>query len=149
MSREAAKSPPHADRGSGVEARWRIVFIGDHGRVVAFRHLRAMLVLIAGLVLLSLVAVAVLAFGTHRLHQRGRALEQELESARARVRELVREKDRLAAQVFLVETRMKETLEGVGRPPFERAPGSGKPPAGAPPDLQESREAGASSVYGR
>jgi hypothetical protein len=97
--------------------RWTVLFIGEHGKVIAFKRVKIMLALAGAAFLLSLAAVGGLAVVNRTLQRRTIELQQGLEASRQAIRDLREERDLLTAQVVLVETKMKETLAGVKRPP--------------------------------
>jgi hypothetical protein len=109
---------PSGDQGREGPARrrWRVLFIGDHGKVIAFKRIKTVIGLTLAALVVALAAVAVLLVVNQRLHGRGRDLQQRLEESRRQIASLSHEKDLLTAHVFLVEAKMKETLSGVGRP---------------------------------
>ena len=56
-------SAPGARREDG--RRWTVLFIGDHGKVIAFKRVKIVLALAGAAFLLSLAAVCVLAVVNH------------------------------------------------------------------------------------
>ena len=121
-----APSALGANREDG--RRWTVLFIGEHGKVIAFKRVKIMLALAGAAFLLLLAAVCGLAVVNRTLHRRTIELQQGLEASRQTIRDLREERDLLTAQVVLVETKMKETLAGVNRPP---APATASAPPGA------------------
>lgn len=97
--------------------RWTVLFIGEHGKVIAFKRVKIMLALAGAAFLLSLAAVCGLAVVNRTLQRRTIELQQGLEASRQAIRDLREERDLLTAQVVLVETKMKETLAGMSRSP--------------------------------
>jgi hypothetical protein len=97
--------------------RWTVLFIGDHGKVIAFKRVKIVLALAGATFLLSLAAVCVLAVVNYTLHRRNTELQQGLEASGQTIRDLRHDRDLLTAQVVLVETKMRETLAGVNRSP--------------------------------
>ena len=63
--------------------RWTVLFIGDHGKVIAFKRVRILLALAGAAFLLSLAAVCVLVVVNHTLHRRNTELQQGLEASGA------------------------------------------------------------------
>jgi len=110
-----APSTQGASREDG--RRWTVLFIGDHGKVIAFKRVKIVLALAGAAFLLSLAAVCVLAVVNHTLHRRNTGLQQGLEASGQAIRDLRHERDLLTAQAVLVETKMQETLAGVNRSP--------------------------------
>jgi len=97
--------------------RWTVLFIGDHGKVIAFKRVKILLALAGAAFLLSLAAVCVLVVVNHTLHRRTTELQQGLEASGQAIRDLRHDRDLLTAQAVLVETKMRETLAGVSRSP--------------------------------
>jgi len=123
MAMDTDPNPVHplGDEGRDGPAhrRWTVLFIGDHGKVIAFKRIKTVIGLTLAALVVALAAVAVLLVVNQRLHGRGRDLQQRLEESRRQIESLSHEKDLLTAHVVLVETKMKETLSGVGRPVWE------------------------------
>src|SRR5512136_1945312 len=103
-------------RDGSAHRRWTVLFIGDHGKVIAFKRIRTVIGLTLAVLVVALAAVAVLLVVNQRLHGRGRDLQQRLEESRRQIESLSHERDLLTAHVVLVETKMKEALSGVARP---------------------------------
>jgi hypothetical protein len=97
------------------DRQWRVLFIGDHGKVVAFKRIRALIGLTIGVIGTALIAVIVLVVVNARLHTRMQAVQEHLSSAQLQIQELRQERDRLTAHVVLAETKVKEVLAGVSR----------------------------------
>ena len=114
-SNQNAASVQGASREDG--RRWTVLFIGDHGKVIAFKRVKTLLALAGAAFLLSFAAVCVLAVVNHTLHRRNTELQQGLEASGQAIRDLRHDRDLLTAQVVLVETKMRETLAGVNRSP--------------------------------
>jgi len=106
---------PGARREDG--RRWTVLFIGDHGKVIAFKRVKSVLALAGAAFLLSLAAVCVLAVVNYTLHRRTTELLQGLEASGQAIRDLRHDRDLLTAQAVLLETKMRETLAGVNRSP--------------------------------
>ncbi|MCU0603668.1 MAG: hypothetical protein MUC33_13525 [Desulfobacterales bacterium] len=147
MAKDTDPNPvqPPLDEGRGGPARrrWTVLFIGDHGKVVAFKRIKTVVGLTLAALVAALAAVAVLLVVNQRLHGRGRDLQQRLEESRRQIESLSHEKDLLTAHVFLVETKMKETLSGVGRPAgdLKRTPAEPeKRAASTPPPTEAAAE---------
>jgi hypothetical protein len=130
-----------ASRQSG-ERRWTVLFIGDHGKVIPFKRVKTVAVLIAVSLATALAAVAVLTWVNQGLHARGRDQQQRLESARRENEQLRRDRDLLTAQVVLLESRMRETASE-GGVPAERRPVAPPPLPMEPPAEPEAPRAAA------
>ncbi|HSV92571.1 MAG TPA: hypothetical protein VLH81_05825 [Desulfobacterales bacterium] len=130
-------------RRSG-ERRWTVLFIGDHGKVIPFKRVKTVAILVAAAMATAVAAVAVLAWVNHGLHARGRDQLQRLESARTENEQLRRERELLTAQVVVLESRMRETASGPAapserratpEPPPVEAAQTPEPPAADPPPV--------------
>jgi hypothetical protein len=97
--------------------RWTVLFIGDHGKVIAFKRIKILLALAGAAFLLSIAAVCVLVVVNQTLQRRTTELQQGLEASAQAIRDLRHDRDLLTAQAVLVETKMRETLAGVSRSP--------------------------------
>jgi hypothetical protein len=97
----------------GDRPPWTVLFIGDHGRVIPFKRVKTLVGLAVAAFAMALAAVAVLTVVNHSLYRRTQELQQSLAASGRTIGELRHERDRLTAQVVLVETKMKETLAGV------------------------------------
>jgi hypothetical protein len=107
---EQRSGPGPEDRTPAADRRWTVLFIGDHGQVIAFRRIKTLIWLTAGVVTTALAAIAVLGIVNAGLHTRTRELKQQMETAQLQIQGLRAERDRLTAHVLLVETKMKEAL---------------------------------------
>jgi hypothetical protein len=117
-------TPPsnlHAPSAQGARRedgrRWTVLFIGDHGKVIAFKRVKILLALAGAAFLLSFAAVCILVVVNHTLHRRNTGLQQGLEASGQAIRDLRHDRDLLTAQAVLVETKMREILAGVNRSP--------------------------------
>ncbi len=110
------------DRSPAADRQWRVLFIGDHGKVIGFKRIKTLIWLAIGLITTALVAVVVLVAVNAGLHTRTHKLQEQLASLQLQVQALRQERDRLTAHVVLVETKMKETLAGVNRPAAGQKP---------------------------
>jgi len=104
------------DRIHAADRRWTVLFIGDHGRVIAFKRIKTLIWLTLGAVATALTAVAVLVTVNQGLQAGILALQKQLETSQQQIQTLRQERDLLTAHVVLVETKMKETLAGGRRP---------------------------------
>jgi len=100
------------DRIHAADRRWTVLFIGDHGRVIAFKRIKTLIWLTLGAVATALTAVAVLVTVNRELQAGILALQKQLETSQQQIQALRQERDLLTAHVVLVETKMKETLAG-------------------------------------
>jgi hypothetical protein len=107
---EQRSGPGPEDRTSAVDRRWTVLFIGEHGQVIAFRRIKTVIGLTVAVVMTALAAIAVLVVVNAGLHARTRELKQQMETAQLQIQGLRADRDRLTAHVLLVEAKMKETL---------------------------------------
>lgn len=101
------------NRSPAAGRQWQVLFIGDHGKVIAFRRIRALVGLAIGVLATALVTVVVLVVVNARMHSRLQEVQEQLSVAQLQVQGLHRERDLLNAHIILVETKMKETLDGL------------------------------------
>jgi len=106
--------------GHAADRRWTVLFIGDHGKVIAFKRIKTLAILTIAALLTALTTVVVLVSVNQGLHSRARELQQRLESSQQQIQALRQERDLLTAHVVLVETKMRETLAEAGRPAADR-----------------------------
>jgi hypothetical protein len=135
-------------RPPASKRRWTVLFIGDHGQVIAFKRVKTLIALALGVLATALAAVAVLLVVNQGLHGRTRDLQERLQAARRELDSLGRERDLLTAHVVLVETKMKETLSGVGRAAGERkgAPAEAEKPTAPAAARAEDAEGTSAAV---
>jgi hypothetical protein len=122
------------DRIHATDRRWTVLFIGDHGRVIAFKRIKTLIWLTLGALATALTTVAVLVIINQGLQTRILALQERLETSQQQIQALRQERDLLTAHVVLVETKMKETLAGGHRPAADQKPD----PAGAGKTIDRS-----------
>ena len=124
------------------ERRWTVLFIGEHGKVIPFKRVKTVAILVAAAMATAVAAVAVLAWVNQGLHASGRDQRQRLESARAENEQLRRERDLLTAQVVVLESRVRETASESGAS-AERRPVAPPSLPVAPPAEPEAPRAAA------
>lgn len=95
--------------------QWRVLFIGDHGKVVAFKRIKTLIGLAIGVIATALITVVVLVIVNARLHARMQEVQEHLSAAQLQIQALRKERDLLTAHVVLAETKVKEVLAGVSR----------------------------------
>ena len=141
--------PEGAVRGRGPDAgpsrrsgerRWTVLFIGDHGKVIPFKRVKTVAVLVAATLATAIAAVAVLVWVNQGLHARSSDQHQRLESARKDNEQLRRDRDLLTAQVVLLESRMRETASARSAP-SERRPDTAPPQLETPAPAETSAAA--------
>ncbi len=127
--RKKGGTAPEGDR------QWRVLFIGDHGKVVAFKRIKTLIGLTIGVIATALVAVAVLVVVNARQYARMHEVQEHLSAAQLQIQALRQERDLLTAHVVLAETKVKEVLAGVRRSASVQKP----EPAGIAGKATESR----------
>ena len=135
-----AEHPQHA-----ADRRWTVLFIGDHGKVIAFKRIKTLAILTIAALVTALTTVGVLVSVNQGLHSRARELQQRLESSQQQVQALRQDRDLLTAHVVLVETKMREALAEAGRPAADRKPRPAEPPT-AIDRLESQTEAGSADA---
>jgi hypothetical protein len=113
------KAPSTQGASREDRRRWTVLFIGDHGKVIAFKRVKIVLASAGAAFLLSLAAVCVLAVVNHTLHRRNSELQQGLEASGQTIRDLRHGRDLLIAQAVLVEAKIRETPAGANKSPAE------------------------------
>jgi cell division protein FtsB len=122
-----------------ADRRWTVLFIGDHGKVIAFKRIKTLAFLTIASLVTALATVVVLVSVNQGLHNRARELQKRLESSQKQIQALRQERDLLTAQVVLVETKMREALAEAGRPAADRKSKPAEPqtaidPSGSTPE---------------
>ena len=84
-----------------ADRRWTVLFIGDHGKVIAFKRIRTLAVLTIAALVTALATVIVLVSVNQGLHGRTRDLQKRLESSQQEIQTLRQERDLLTAHVVL------------------------------------------------
>ncbi len=106
------------------DRQWRVLFIGDHGKVIGFKRIKTLIALAIGVIATALVTVVVLVVVNARLHARMQEVQEHLSAAQLQIQALRQERDLLTAHVVLAETKVKEVLAGVSRPAAVQKPDS-------------------------
>ena len=92
MAMDTDSNPVHPFGGEGRDGpahrRWTVLFIGDHGKVIAFKRIKTVIALTLAVLVVALAAVAVLLVVNQGLHGRGRDLQQRLEESRRQIESL-------------------------------------------------------------
>jgi hypothetical protein len=146
------------DEGQGPSRRWTLLFIGDHGKVISFKHIKLLFISTLALLVMSVAAIAVLAYINQQLQTRTRELRLQLEASRQSIQALREARDMLTAHVVLAETKIKEIIAGTrpstpdkkpepradSEPPEKSAAAEAKttePSAGPPPNQKDDQPA--------
>ena len=99
-------------RGSRSDRRWALLFIGEHSKTIAFKHLKAAVVITA----LIILALSGLAGGLAYLNQRAagdiRTLENKVVELNQAMQSLRDEKDILMARLVLTESKSGKKPSG-------------------------------------
>jgi hypothetical protein len=88
---------------TGRSRYWSVMLVGEHGRVIPFRHFKALTVGVGIVLILSLCALILL--GVLHTHQRGQigALQENLEQMRAQSTKFRDEKDLYLTQLIALQ----------------------------------------------
>ena len=107
-----------------ADRRWTLLFIGNHGNVIALKRFKAIIFAVGFLFLLAVVLVAVLFFGNQKTQQKYSNLQNQLQRSQQQIETLRHEKEILMARLVLAESKAKETM--VERREPEENPAAGK-----------------------
>jgi hypothetical protein len=92
----------------GSDRRWTLLFIGDHGNVIALKRFKA-IVMAAGLTFFSaLCAVGILFLMNHATLSKNRELQGAFEKSKSQVEALRHEKEILMARLVIAESKAKD-----------------------------------------
>jgi hypothetical protein len=117
-------------RKTGRSRYWSVMLVGDHGRVIPFRHFKALIIGVGVVLILSLCALILL--GVMYTRQRGQVghLQKQLEQMRAQSAKFRDDKD-----LYLTQLKVLQMQTGVlPRKPVDEPKtmaGEGPPPADA------------------
>ena len=99
------------EKGSKTPKRdryWSIMLVGDHGRVIPFRHFKALTFGVCLVLVLSLTAVAGLGFLYRHQHHQMIALQKSLEQTDVQISKLRDEKDLCLAEMIAMKKEVGE-----------------------------------------
>lgn len=91
--------------GPGTAAKrkryWSVMLVGEHGRVIPFKHFKGLVIAVAVALLLSQLAAVVLGIAYFQKHRAAQDFEEELADLRRQIGTLRDEKDFLLAKVVI------------------------------------------------
>lgn len=93
---------------SASRDRWTVLLVGNHGRVITLPRVRLLAGLAALLLTAALLSAAVLGLIAFRMEAERRDLTGRLEAAHGRLDTLIRDRERLAAELVLAQARLRE-----------------------------------------
>ena len=98
---------------AGTDRRWTLLFIGDHGNVIALKRFKA-IVIAAVLIFFSVIcAGAILFFVNHETVAKNKELQRFLEKSKTQIETLRHEKEVLMARLVIAESKAnKNSAEG-------------------------------------
>jgi len=94
---------------SGTDRRWTLLFIGDHGNVIALKRFKAIVIAAAFLLLCAICAVVILFFVNHHTVAENKELQSFLEKSKTRIETLRHEKEVLMARLVIAESRTNKS----------------------------------------
>jgi hypothetical protein len=77
---------------------WSVMLVGEHGRVIPFKHFKGLVIAVAVALVLSQLAAAVIGIAYYQKHRTVQRLEQEIGDLRQQAAALRDEKGRPASQ---------------------------------------------------
>jgi hypothetical protein len=148
-----SKSSPY--KGSTADRRWTLLFMGNRGRTITFRHFKGAVMTVAAIMVLltGLCGWFVLRHRDAKIETQ--QLEKKIENLNGAVASLRNEKDILTARLVVAESRVEETLAKVKEEPPAPSPAP-KPavrpeavraPSAPGPELPQSADAQNFIVY--
>ena len=120
----------------GTERRWTLLFIGDHGDVIALKRFKA-IVITATIIFFGVIcAGAILFLVNHNTVSKNKELQRFLEKSKVQIESLRQEKEVLMARLVIAESKAKE--KNTEDQKSEAKINSGDPiPPKTPPILKE------------
>ncbi|MEJ5359663.1 MAG: hypothetical protein WHT06_13425 [Desulfobacterales bacterium] len=97
-----------AGAASASRDRWTVLLVGSHGRVITLPRFRLLFGFAAVLLTSAFLAAAGLGLLAFRLETQRRDLAERLEAAQGRLDTLMRDRERLAAELVLAQARLRE-----------------------------------------
>jgi hypothetical protein len=98
----------------GSDRRWTLLFIGDHGNVIALKRFKA-IVTAAGLIFLGAIGtVTALFWVNYATLSKNRELQSAFEKSKSQIEDLRHEKEILMARLVIAESKAKDISAGGG-----------------------------------
>jgi hypothetical protein len=88
----------------GTDRRWTLLFIGDHGNVIALKRFKAIVIAAAFIFFSAICAVAVLFFVNHDTVAENKELQGFVEKSKTQIEALRHEKEVLMARLVIAES---------------------------------------------
>jgi hypothetical protein len=92
----------------GTDRRWTLLFIGDHGDVIALKRFKAIVMMVAFIFFSALCAVAILFFVNQDTVAKNKELQRFLEKSKNQIETLRHEKEVLMARLVIAESKAKK-----------------------------------------
>ena len=94
----------------GADRRWTLLFIGDHGNVIALKRLKAIIMAAAFIFFSTICAGIILFFANHDTIAKNKELQEFLEKSKAQIETLRHEKEVLMARLVIAESKAKNNI---------------------------------------
>jgi hypothetical protein len=126
---------------------WSVMLVGEHGRVIPFRHFKQIAIAVISLACLSLAALAVIGYLYSRQTETIGNLQREVDALRRQTVQLKDEKDVLHAKLVIDEMQKPpdEVQKPKGKEMTQAAQKAAATPGAPTPAPQESRPAATAS----
>ncbi len=92
----------------GTERRWTLLFIGDHGDVIALKRFKAIVIAAAIMFFSVICAGIILFFVNHNTIAKNKELQRFLEKSKTQIETLRHEKEVLMARLVIAESKAKK-----------------------------------------
>jgi predicted component of type VI protein secretion system len=96
-------------RRLGADRRWTLLFIGDHGNVIALKHFKVIVVAGAFIFFSALCALAILFFVNHGTAAKNKELQRFREKSETQIETLRHEKEVLMARLVIAESKANKS----------------------------------------
>ncbi|MEJ2100481.1 MAG: hypothetical protein P8X68_10945 [Desulfobacterales bacterium] len=93
----------------GTDRRWTLLFIGDHGNVIALKRFKAIVTAAASIFFIAICAVAILFFINRGTGAKNKELQIFLEKSKNQIENLRHEKEVLMARLVVAESKAKKS----------------------------------------
>jgi hypothetical protein len=94
----------------GTDRRWTLLFIGDHGNVIALKRLKAIIMAAAFIFFSTICAGIILFFVNHDTIAKNKELQKFLEKSKTQIETLRHEKEVLMARLVIAESKAKNNI---------------------------------------
>jgi hypothetical protein len=100
---------PKKSKRPGVDRRWTLLFIGDHGNVLTLKHFKAIVIGAGSLFVLAVVFMAVLLYFNKVTLNQNSKFQKQVTDAEKQITKLRHDKEILMARLVLAESKTKES----------------------------------------